>query len=301
MVNLKYQEKHKTDHLTNKQILCRTYCQGTDNGPVQNCSLARAAFDWFTAPGFSDMLPTYASSKRIQALFLAMFILYFIALIFSFLLWIATLPVSLCCCTKRFRHNPGNRPMDITMAFICGINFLIILVVLILALVLVITSVKTISGASIYWNGYAGNALWLTIAAVASLFLATICYLFKACCHRGNSFNDGSNSGTRVSPNTNHAYKSQPFDLTPHHQPYYYNNNNSLMIANQQQQQQQQPTLPQPYLLRQQQPTNRNNLYPRQQQDASISSLSQQYSPGLQPQYLAPIYGSNENLQHNHH
>lgn len=173
------------------------------------------------------------------------------------------------------------------------------LVVLILALVLVIGSVKTISGASVYWNGYAGNALWLTITAAASLFLATICYLFKACCHRGYSYNGGSNSGNVVSPNKNHADKSRPFDLTPHHQPY--NNNNSLMITNQQQQQ---PTLPQPHLLQQQQqPPNRNNLYPqKQQQSVSISSLSQQYSPGLQPQYLAPIYGtSNENLQPNQH
>ncbi|KAG2214695.1 hypothetical protein INT46_000914 [Mucor plumbeus] len=279
----------------------RTYCQGIYNGPVQSCSSPIAAFVWPTTPGFSDMLPAYASSKRVYALFLAMFILYFIALIFSFLLWIATLPVSLCCCTKRFRHNPGNRPMDITMAFICGTNFLVMLVVLILALVLVIGSVKAISGASIYWNGYAGNSLWLTITAVVSLFLATICYLFKACCHRGNSYIDGSNSGNIISPNTNHADKNRPFDLTLHHQPFF--NNNLPMIANQeQQQQQQQPTLPQPHLLQQQQPTNRNNLYPRQQQQSvSISSLSQQYSPGLQPQYLAPIYGSNENLQPNQH
>lgn len=240
------------------------------------------------------MLPNYASSKRVYGLFLALFILYFIALIFSFLLWIATLPVSLCCCTKRFRHNPGNRPLDITMAIICGLNFLIMLVVLILALVLVIGSVKAISGASIYWNGYAGNALWLTIASVTSLFLATVCYLFKACCHHGHY-----DSNSRISPDLdkNHAYKNQPFDLTPHHQPYYANHA-SPMITNQHAQQQ--PTLPQPHLLQQQSTANRNYLNPQQQQqqpqqDVSISSLSQQYSPGLQPQFLVPIYGSNEN------
>ncbi|KAI8647599.1 SUR7/PalI family-domain-containing protein [Parasitella parasitica] len=267
-----------------------SYCQGTYNGPVESCSPPKAAFDWYTAPGFSDMLPTYASSRRVNALFLALFILYFIGLIFSFLLWIATLPVSVCCCIKRFRHNPGNRPIDITMAFLCGLNFLIMLVVLILALVLVIGSVKAITGASIYWEGYAGNALWLTIASAASLFLATVCYLFKACCHGGTSYGKGgSSNGIRVSPDNNHAYKSQPFDLTPH-QPCY--NNDSPMIAHRQPQPQ--PTLPQPHLLQQPAPS-RNNLYPQQQQqqqDVSISSLSQQYSPGLQTQYLDPIYGS---------
>ncbi|KAL9553589.1 hypothetical protein MBANPS3_003223 [Mucor bainieri] len=269
-----------------------SYCQGPYGGSIQNCSSPRAAYDWATTPGFSQMLPGYASSKRLYALFLALFILYFVALIFSFLLWIATLPVSLCCCTKRFRHNPGNRPLDITMAMICGLNFLIMLVVLILALVLVIGSVKAISGASIYWNGHAGNALWLTIASVASLFLATVCYLFKACCHHGHY-----NGNRRVSPDldNNHAYKNQPFDLTPHHQPYYAST--SPMISNQHAQQQ--PTLPQPHLL-QQSTANQNYLYPQQQQqpqqqDVSISSLSQQYSPGLQPQFLVPIYGSNEN------
>ncbi|GAN01644.1 hypothetical protein MAM1_0010c01078 [Mucor ambiguus] len=245
-----------------------TYCQGPYGGSIENCSSPIAAYDWATTPGFSLMLP-------------------------CFLLWIATLPVSLCCCTKRFRNNPGNRPLDITMTMICGLNFFIMLVTMILSLVLVIGSVKAMSGASIYWNGHAGNALWLTIASVVSLFLATACYLFKACYNNGDY-----NGNSRISPdlNNNHAYKNQPFDLTPHQQPYYANT--SPMISNQHAQQQ--PTLPQPHLLQQSTSTNPNYLYPQQQQqqqqqDVSISSLSQQYSPGLQPQFLVPIYGSNEN------
>lgn len=234
------------------------------------------------------MLPSYANSKNLERLFLAFFILYFIGMIFSFLLWVATLPFALFCCCSRRVKNTG-RIFDLVMATFVTITFFIMFVALVLALVLVVGTVKAVSGGSIYWNGHAGISLWFTIAAVVSLFMAAICYFFKSCC----SSSGNSNYGNRVDPTeTRYAHKHGAFDLTPHQsnaytprimkgeavtsQNHHYGPHHSYQPQLQMQQQQQQQQLQEPY---------------------SISSLSQQYSPALQPQYLQPIYTDTNNNQ----
>jgi hypothetical protein len=101
-----------------------------------------------------------------------MFILFFIGCIFSFLFWLASLPI---CCLNRRGHG-------ISMATLVGINFLIMLAALILALVLVISGVKEITGSSPGWEAHAGNLLWITIGAVVSLFLSFLCYTGGSIC-----------------------------------------------------------------------------------------------------------------------
>lgn len=188
--------------------------------------------------------------------------------------------------------------------FTC-INLLVMVVVLIIAIILVVDSVKAVSR-SPSWYGKPGISLWFTIASVVSLFLASVCYLIKSCCSGKHS--SGTSSLGRVDPNTpagnKHAYRNNAFDLTHQTQTYTpammnsgiqtqqppYQANNT--IGNQQPHQQyysQQPITS---------PTTHQNQQQHQlQQPYSISSLSQQYSPGLQPQYLTNMYDNNNNNQ----
>lgn len=97
------------------------------------------------------------------------------------------------------------------MATLVGINFLVMLAALILALVIVITGVKEITGSNIGWEAHAGNLLWVTIGAVVSLFLSFLCYTCGSICgpsKRRNkavvdpNYNDkyGANSNYMTSP-----------------------------------------------------------------------------------------------------
>ncbi|KAG1154189.1 hypothetical protein G6F37_009681 [Rhizopus arrhizus] len=219
------------------------------------------------------MLPNYASSSLINHLFTANFILYFIGAGLSFLLWLASLP-SLCAAGRRMKR--GRRACAGLMALLTGFTFLVMLAALILGLVLVISSVKAIGQTSDAWQGHAGIAVWFTIGSVVSLFLAFLCYTMRSCLKTQN-----------VHPAKR---KYQPFDL-PAHQPTHQQNT---------------PQMPHSYdhqpLNNQYQTTNQTSHYPMAnpihtgQVDSSTehypSSLSQQYSPNLNMQYLSPIYNS---------
>lgn len=226
------------------------------------------------------MLPSLASSKSVERVFLALFILYFIGLILSFLLWVTT--ITFCGVHKRV----GNRVFDAVMGSLTLLNFLVMFVAMIIAITLVVNSVKAVSGASTYWSGHAGISLWFTIASVVALFLAALCYLLQFCCGSGRRNDDfgmvGGARGGRVNP----AY-SKPFDLTPHqpvtHTPMLHNATPPQLLEPQhsgipqlQQQQQQHPfNNPQPY-------NTNTTVTPQQQQDPhSISSMSQQYSTNV--------------------
>jgi hypothetical protein len=262
------------------------------------------------------MLPFYASSKNVERVFLTLFILYFIGLIISFLLWITT--IFFC----GFRKRVGSRIFDIIMLSITTLNFFIMFVSMVIAITLVVNTVKAVSGGSVYWSGHAGISLWFTIAAVVALFLATLCYLFKTCCMRTSDYDTdfiggttsgfgmsggGRGVGKRIGPVTdrNHGYKNKPFDLTPH-QPATFTpmatqstpppqlrqpQQHSAGIPQlQQQQQQQQYPYNNPQSTMNYKNTATMNQQQKQQDPHSISSLAQQYSPNLQPQYISPIY-----------
>ena len=96
---------------------------------------------------------------------MAMFVLFFIACCWSFLIWLASIPI---CCFKR-------RVFGLSMAILVLINFFVLLVALILALVLVLSGVKLVV-ANAGWSAHAGNLLWITIGAVISLLLSSIFY-----------------------------------------------------------------------------------------------------------------------------
>jgi hypothetical protein len=102
----------------------------------------------------------------VKGLFLGMFILFFIAVGFSFILWCMSLPI---CCLKR-------RGWGISMSTLSFINFLIMLAGLVLLLVVTLSGIKVLTNADNTWNAHAGNGLWITIGATVSLFLAFLCY-----------------------------------------------------------------------------------------------------------------------------
>jgi hypothetical protein len=193
------------------------------------------------------MLPEHANSTLIRGVFLGMFILYFLVLGFSFILWLLSLPFGVFFCVRKLRNNPGGRPLDITMAIWSGVSCIITFVAMVMAIVYIVSFDRNISNASFYWNGHAGYSLWFTIGVLIALFLATLCYAFKSCAGVGNQRIDDEEfvhkkSHTRVQP-------EQPFDLAPH-QPYVYNNTttnmsqpNTPLMENQTYQQQ--PTIPQ--------------------------------------------------------
>lgn len=198
------------------------------------------------------MLPEHAASTRVRGVFLGMFILYFIVLGFSFLLWLLSLPFGVFFCFPRLRNNPGGRPLDVTMATWSGISCVISFVALIIAIVYVVSFNRNISNASIYWNGHAGIALWFSIGIVIALFLAMLFYAFKSCFSGGSRrIGDEEFTHKKRGRRQKQVQPEQPFDLAPH-QPYVYNNadgttnmsqpNTPLMVN---QTYQQQPTIPQ--------------------------------------------------------
>ncbi|KAG1352725.1 hypothetical protein G6F62_002604 [Rhizopus arrhizus] len=141
------------------------YCSGDLSGNINSCAHPTPAFNWATTPDLSNLLQAQASSGMVNNLFMAMFVLFFIACCWSFLIWLASIPI---CCFKR-------RVFGLSMAILVLINFFVLLVALILALVLVLSGVKLVV-ANAGWSAHAGNLLWITIGAVISLLLSSIFY-----------------------------------------------------------------------------------------------------------------------------
>ncbi|KAI7902670.1 uncharacterized protein BX663DRAFT_552077 [Cokeromyces recurvatus] len=217
---------------------------GHFDAPIQNCSAPIAAYNWARTPGFNQMLPTYASSKHVNQLFLAFFILCAISFISSFLLWLTTL---LHCCKSYYYYS-----IIVFLTIMSVLNVIIMLIVLILSLIIVISSAKAMTRASIYWNGYAGNAIWLTIASVFTWLFAATCYVIILRIYSNKS----SKSSPRIHPISSRPQKERkegyqhydydPFDLTHYHQPYRLHRQQQFSL-NHHHYHHPQPTLPQLY------------------------------------------------------
>lgn len=171
----------------------RNYCTGDGSGGVASCAHPTPAYNWAKTPNIVDLVPNLATSWMVKGLFLGLFILVFIALGFSFIFWLMSLPI---CCLKK-------RGWGYSMSTLVFINFMIMLVALILALILVLGGIRQITSADDTWNAHAGNSLWLTIGAVLSLFVSFLCYSSGVCGSRkkktayDNNYNDASTSRRR--------------------------------------------------------------------------------------------------------
>ncbi|KAI8640928.1 actin cortical patch SUR7/pH-response regulator pali, partial [Parasitella parasitica] len=150
------------------------YCTGDGNGGISSCSQPTPAYNWAQTPNIVNLVPNLANSWMTKGLFLGLFILVFVALGLSFIFWLMSLPI---CCLKK-------RGWGYSMSTLVFINFMIMLVALILALVLVLSGIRQITSADNTWNAHAGNALWITIGAVLSLLVSFFCYSSGTCCGR---------------------------------------------------------------------------------------------------------------------
>ncbi|KAK4518688.1 uncharacterized protein ATC70_008910 [Mucor velutinosus] len=164
------------------------YCTGGSGGGVASCAHPTPAYNWAKTPNIVGLVPHLASSWMVKGLFLGLFILVFIALGFSFIFWLMSLPI---CCLKR-------RGWGYSMSTLVFINFMIMLVALILALILVLAGIQQITSADNTWHAHAGNSLWLTIGATLSLLASFLCYSGGACFGRRNrtAYDDNYNGGS---------------------------------------------------------------------------------------------------------
>ncbi|KAI8069932.1 hypothetical protein BC940DRAFT_296511 [Gongronella butleri] len=150
------------DKSTNQQynLGLWNYCSAPANGAVQSCAQPVAAYNWYKTPGISTVVPNPPSMS--SGLFLALFILLFVCLGLSFIVWLVSMPLT------SVRH----RAVGCSLSTLMIISFLADLAALILALYLVLSTIANVTGASSNWTGYASNSLWLTIGAVVALLFA---------------------------------------------------------------------------------------------------------------------------------
>lgn len=114
---------------------------------------------------------------------MGLFILFFIAVGFSFILWCMSLPI---CCLKR-------RGWGISMSTLVFINFMITLTALILLLVVVLSGIRILTNADNTWHAHAGNSVWIAIGATISLLIAFFCYSGGTCFAPKNRTSDAGN------------------------------------------------------------------------------------------------------------
>ncbi|CAO3608824.1 unnamed protein product [Cunninghamella echinulata] len=147
------------------------YCTAT-GATVESCQHPTPAYNWASTPGINQVLPNQANSLFIKGLFLANFILFFIGLGLSFILWILSMPL---CCTKR-------RGIVGSLTTLIFINFLVMLAALIFSLVFILRGLHILHNQNSNFNGHAGNSLWLTIGSVVALGIAFILSTGACCC-----------------------------------------------------------------------------------------------------------------------
>ncbi|KAF7723806.1 neutral amino acid transporter [Apophysomyces ossiformis] len=196
------------------------YCTGNLAGQVQSCSKPRPAYNWAQTPGINQALSGQANSSVVSGIFLALFILYFISTGLSLIFWFISCPT---CCV-------GRRGLGVSMSTLLFINFLILLVCLILALVVSLRGIRLLTGADSSWLGHAGNSMWITIGGVVSLFLAFLFYSLASCCYRPRP-------RRQIEPDYKGGHESMRSPYVPPAHPFY----------DQQQQQQQGRLFQQPY------------------------------------------------------
>ncbi|ORY99197.1 SUR7/PalI family-domain-containing protein [Syncephalastrum racemosum] len=138
-------------------------CQGNLQ-QITSCGHPQAAYNWYNhvPTGF----PTQSVPSR---LFTALFSLYMAGGCLSFILWLLSY---IHCCLPRRRRRCGLITIN-TLSTLVLLNLLVMVAALCILLYLVIFTSQNLRGSS--WTGRAGNGVWITIAAVASLLFA---YLF---------------------------------------------------------------------------------------------------------------------------
>ncbi|KAI8074582.1 actin cortical patch SUR7/pH-response regulator pali [Gongronella butleri] len=136
------------------------YCTGSGS-TVSSCSTPMAAFDWTTAPAVDSFTESFHGTHN---LFLANFILYWIAFGLTLLALVVTL-------MSHFK-----RSSDVCASLMCFLAFIVMLVVFIIILVVSIKGVNAAKSASGDATGYLGPSVWMSLGAMVGLFFSSIWY-----------------------------------------------------------------------------------------------------------------------------
>lgn len=147
-----------------------SYCTGTTSGGVQTCSKPVPGFDWSQASGVADFA---GDMENMNKLFLANFILYWIALGFTFVALVVTV-------MSHYRRGP-----DFCASIITMIAFVVMLVVFVFVLVVSIRGINLAKNASSSVSGTLGPSTWMTLGAFAALLFASVGYCFACICGPG--------------------------------------------------------------------------------------------------------------------
>lgn len=147
-----------------------SYCSGSISGGVQTCSKPVAAFDWSHV---SELGSYVGDLHNMEKLFLANFILYFIALGFTLIALIVTIMSS-------FRRGP-----DFLASIMTFIAFVVMLIVFVIVLVISIRGINTAKGVDSSVHGVLGPSTWMTLGAFVALLFSSIGYCFACICGPG--------------------------------------------------------------------------------------------------------------------
>ncbi|KAI9280814.1 actin cortical patch SUR7/pH-response regulator pali [Sporodiniella umbellata] len=139
-----------------------SYCNGTKD-IVNSCSQPVPAFDWSQA---DDVKYIIGDMHSVEQLFLANFVLYWIAFGLTLLALIFT-------SLSHFKRGPY-----FCAALSTFLSFFIMLFVFVFVLVLSMRGINTAKGTNPDITGSLGPATWMTVGAFAALLMSTICYCF---------------------------------------------------------------------------------------------------------------------------
>ncbi|KAI8327490.1 actin cortical patch SUR7/pH-response regulator pali [Choanephora cucurbitarum] len=145
-----------------------SYCSGTGDS-VSSCSQPTPAFDWSTVSRVSQ----YLQINHIDKVFLANFILYWIALGFTFIALVITILSS-------FRRGP-----DFLASLMTFVAFVVQLVVFVIILVIAVKGVNAAKDAGSSVSGSLGPSTWMTLGAFVALLISSISYCFACICGPG--------------------------------------------------------------------------------------------------------------------
>lgn len=146
------------------------YCTGTDAGSIQMCSKPIPGFDWSTISELSEYV---GGLHSLEKLFLANFILYWIALGFTLIALIVTI-------MSHFRRGP-----DFLASMMTFIAFVVMLVVFVIVLVISIRGINTAKGIDSTVHGTLGPSTWMTLGAFVALLFSSVSYCFACICGGG--------------------------------------------------------------------------------------------------------------------
>ncbi|KAI8087044.1 actin cortical patch SUR7/pH-response regulator pali [Gilbertella persicaria] len=144
------------------------YCTGSGDH-ILSCSHPTPAFDWSTV----DNISQYLQINHIDKVFLTNFILYWIALGFTFIALIITIMSS-------FRRGP-----DFLASLMTFIAFVVQLVVFVIVLVIAVKGVNAAKDAGSSISGSLGPSTWMTLGAFVALLFSSISYCFACICGPG--------------------------------------------------------------------------------------------------------------------